>query len=267
VLGLLLLLVVIFLSLTGALWIGSVFLQSAFYSDVQAGMVWRAPAAALVLTLFLGVWMMLDYRAPGSFNTLLQFSATEDHQSDKIWSVKNGKEIPYTLRRNYQGRVEYRDEQGKLWNRSDADGLVEAIVIEDKDGSRKKFLPEMTADGKFAAKQGEPVIYHEEDGKRVMTDVYPGKLTTTRWGLLLGNLFMNFLHGVVWFLILWLILRFLWPHAFGLALALWLTLMFFLPALFSKVEDVARERAVTSSLTVLLINGSGLAEGRPVRCT
>ena len=63
-------------------------------------------------------------------------------------------------------------------------------------------------------------------------------------GVLAGiyaNIFLNLLHLIVWFAALWLILRFQWGHAFGLALALWLVVTFaIMPMLFKRAEDTAR---------------------------
>jgi hypothetical protein len=243
VLGLLFVFVVIFLASAVVLWGGTFVLQAYIYSNPSPDLYWRAPLAAAVVTAFLGFWTMLDYRRPGSFNTLFEFSARDDQAYDKFWSVKNKQEILYVSHKTGQGRTEYRDPQGKPWVRSDTEGLVEAIVVEEPDGRKTRFVAE-TQDGKFSAKQGEPVRYREEGGKRIMTDQYIGKLSATRWGLVIGNILLNFGHFIAWFVVLWLLLRFQWPHAFGLALALWAMFMFVLPALFTKAEDVAKARAV-----------------------
>ena len=55
-----------------------------------------------------------------------------------------------------------------------------------------------------------------------MTDDTIGEISTTRYGILFCNLLLNFAHLLVWFLCLWLLLQFQWPHALGLALAFWL---------------------------------------------
>jgi hypothetical protein len=247
VLGLLFVFVVVFLASSVVLWGGTFVLQAYIYSNPTPALFWRAPLAAAVVTAFLGFWTILDYRQPGSFNTLFEFRAHDDQSYDKFVSVKSNKEeIPYTIHKIGQGRFEYRDPQGKAWARSGTDGLVEAIVVEEKDGHKTRFVAE-TKDGKFTAKQGEPVRYREEGGKRVMTDLYVGQIGVTRWGLVIGNLLLNFGHLIAWFLVLWLLLRFQWPHAFGLALALWAMFMFVLPALFTKAEDVAKARAVQTA--------------------
>ncbi len=243
-LGLLFVFVVIFLASSVVLWGGTYVLQAYIYSNPTPDLFWRAPTAAAVLTAFLGFWTILDYRNPGSFNTIFEFSARDDLSFDKFLSVKNKKEVPFTLHKLGQGRYEYRDAQGKAWSRSDTEGLVEAIVVEDKDGKKTRFVAEVGPDGKFVAKQGQPVRYREEGGKRVMTDQYVGQITTTKWGLVIGNILLNFGLFVAWWMVLWLLLRFQMMHAFGLALAMWAVFIFVLPALFKKAEDVAKSRSV-----------------------
>ena len=244
--GLLFVFVVVFLASAVVLWGGSFVLQGYFYSNPTPDLIWRAPLAAAVVTAFLAFWTILDYRQPGNFNTLFEFRAHDDQVFDKFWSVKNKQEIPYASHKLGQGRVEYRDSQGKAWARSDTEGLVEAIVVEEKDGHKIRFVAD-TKDGKFSAKQGEPVRYREEGGKRVMTDTSIGQLSVTRWSLVIGNILLNLGHLVAWWLVLWLILRFQWSHALGLALALWAGFMFVLPALFTKAEAVAKARAVQTA--------------------
>ncbi|HEV8062370.1 MAG TPA: hypothetical protein VGP68_21000 [Gemmataceae bacterium] len=244
--GLLLIFVVILLASAVVLWGGTYVLQAYIYSNPTPDLIWRAPLAAAIVTAFLGFWTLLDFRRPGSFNTLFEFSARDDQSYDKFWSVKNKQEIPYVSHKTGRERFEYRDPQGKPWARSDTEGLVDAIIVEEPDGHKTRFVAE-TKDGKFTAKQGEPVRYREEGGKRVMTDMYIGQISTTRSGLVIANILLNFGHFIAWFLVLWLLLRFQWPHAFGLALALWAAFMFVLPALFTKAEDVAKTRAVQTA--------------------
>jgi preprotein translocase subunit SecF len=98
-------------------------------------------------------------------------------------------------------------------------------VIKEKVDSEEHnatFKAELTPDGKFPSGTAR---YVEEDGKhRVMTEDQIGLVSTPKAGRTVANIVLNLLHFAVWFLCLWLLLRFQWPHALGLALALWLTL-------------------------------------------
>jgi hypothetical protein len=249
--------VLAFLGIAVLLWAATLFFQGYIYSEPVAGLYWRAPLGGLVLCLFAAFWCWLAYRAPGKYNTLFEFSAHgDDERFDKFWSVKKGKEILYVAKTIGQGRKEYRDPQGRPWRRSDAEGVMEAIVVEDKDGQKIRFETELTKDGKFKAAQGEPVRYVEVSGRhRVMTDDYIGQLSEVRKGTIAANLFLNFFHFALWFACLWLILRYQWGHAFGLAVVIWLVVtLTLLPMMFKKSEDLARERgsATQSTATSLL---------------
>ena len=69
-------------------------------------------------------------------------------------------------------------------------------------------------------------------------------VTTFRTGRFLGNIFINLLFLIVWFLGLWLLLRFGWPAALGQALVYWLVMaLFILPPVLTRAEEVARQRS------------------------
>jgi hypothetical protein len=162
--------------------------------------------------------------------------------------VKNGKEVLYKVQKDARGRTEYVS-GNKHWARSDADGVMQAIIVEDADGQKFRFEAEMN-EGKFKAAPGQPVRYVEVDGKgRVMTDDYIGRVSIPHHGKDFANLFLNFLHIGVWFACLWLIMRFQWSHALGFALVLWLAVtLTVLPMLLRTTEQAARQKTATITL-------------------
>jgi hypothetical protein len=244
-------LVLIFLGGATFLWAGTLFFQGYIYSEPAPGLYWRAPAAGAALALFLAFWCFLDYRQPGRYNaTWFEPTASEDEVFDKLWAVKGNREILYEARKNARGQIEYSDAARRPWTRSDPDGIVEAIIVEDKDGQRIRFNAELTEDKKFKTDQGEPVRYVEAGGRgRVMTETYIGKLPISNWGATLAKLVLSLLHLAVWFACLWLLLQFQWSHAFGLAIVLWLVIsLILLPIVFTKTEETAKQRAVSSIL-------------------
>ena len=245
--GLLLTFVVFFLGLAVLLWAGTLFFQGYIYSEPVSQLFWRGPAAAAAVTLFLGLWCRLDYANPGRYNTIFGW----DFPRDEVWvekfiGVKNKLEIPFVKKKEQVGKVVYRDANGNAFRKADTEGVMEAIIIEDNDGDKIRFEVALTPDGKFKpVPRGESTVYKELGGKkREMSEDEVGKLRTTLWGVAALNLFLNFLHVVVWFAGLWLILRFQWNHAFGFALIFWLAASFFLPPLFAKVEAAAKVQAV-----------------------
>jgi hypothetical protein len=165
-------------------------------------------------------------KAPGRYDTLLTFTPRETTTFDKFWSERTGdrgkQEILYKRGGDDRGRVVYTDPEGRPWQRSGDGSMVTAIIVEEN-GDRRRFEAE-TVNGTFKIEPNLPLRYVETDGKRrVMTDDAIGEITTTGYGLLFGNLLLNLAHLAVWFLCLWLLLEYQWPHALGLAAAMWVT--------------------------------------------
>ncbi len=252
-LWLVLILLLVGVVLAGFLWIGSLFLQGYIYNEPAEGLPWRAAAAGGALMVFLAVWCLLDYRlaAPGAeelpLDTLWNFSATEYYPAKpftQFWSVKNGQEILYTRRQSGQYQTQYFDGNNQPWSR-ESNGLVEALIL-DENGQKVRFKLDLPG-GRF--KPNEPAVYREEGGRRVLkdTDVNQGALQFTRFrtGLYLANVVLNLLFLVLWFACLWLLLRFQWSHALGLALALWLGVsLIALPPLFSATKNAVAQKPV-----------------------
>jgi hypothetical protein len=247
---LLLILLLIGVVVSVLLWVGSAWLQGYVYSEPSQGLAWRAPAAGAAVMVFLALWCFLDYRLadPAAedlpFDTLWNFSPTETYPPKPwpyFWSVKNGKETEYRRQESAQagGGARYLDPATRQpWSR-ESNGLVQAVII--PEGDQKVRFDLDLPGGKF--KPGEPARYKEDDGQhRVLTenDVEAGQMSRFRFGLLLGNVVLNLLHVGVWFACLWLLLRFQWPHALGLAVVLWVVMMFavFPPLLFQTKQAV-----------------------------
>lgn len=224
-LGLVLILLLVAVGVAVLLGAGALMIQGYLYSEPADGLEWRAPAAGAVVGLFFALWCVLEARAPGQYDTLFNFSPRDTKVFDQFWSERTNErgkqEVPYRRSRDERGRTVYVDPEGRPWRRSD-NGLMTAIIVEE-DGQRRRFAAEMNPDGTFHTEPNQPLRYVEVDGRgRVMTENVPGEVTTTRTGLLVGNLLLNLAHFLVWFACLWLLLRFQWSHAFGLAIALWL---------------------------------------------
>ena len=241
-------LLVVFLALAVLLFVGTLFAQGAIYSEPEAGLTVKAPAAAAILTAFLAFWCYLNYSSVSAdtlqapYGTLLQFSPKDTKTFDKIWSVRGSREILFT--RTGAGGLEFQDSQGRPWRRSDADGIVEAILIEEN-GNKARFEPQLV-DGKFPADAGAFPGYREKGGSRYMEVI--GQLTTFRWGQFLLNLFLNFGHLGLWFVCLWLVLRFQWTHALFGAAVIWLVMtLVVVPMLLERSLIAGKERAAQTA--------------------
>ncbi len=248
-LGLLVVLVVIGVTLSVLLWVGTAFLQGYLYTEPNADTFWQAPAAGAAVTLFLLVWCLINVSAahdqgPGfePYDTLFRFNAVEEYDrrpADKIWVLRAGARDPqeYESRRTVQG-YGYVDVVTKKPLGSLAG--VQAILLEDTAGKigekGEKIRFELNKDSdsgnsRFVSAQG-----------WAMGENNLGQPSIFRGGLLVANLLLNFLHFAVWFLCLWLLLRFQWGHALGLAIVIWLVMtLIVLPGLMSRTGEIARE--------------------------
>lgn len=238
-LGLLLILLLLGAAVAALLLVGTAVIQGYLYNQPVDGILWRSAAVGAAIAAFFGLWCWIETRAPGEYGGLLDFSPTKTDWVDRFWSERTGdrgkQEILYTKGRDARGRVVYMDADGNPWQRTGSGGMMTAIIVEEN-GEKHRFDAEMTPQGTFKIEDNRPLRYVEQDGRgRVMTDDAIGGISTTRYGLLFGNLLLNLAHLLVWFLCLWLLMEFHWPHALGLALALWL-------AFAMLVWPVVRER-------------------------
>lgn len=223
-LGLLLILLVLGVAVAALLFVGAAVIQGYLYSQPVEGLIWRSAAAGAAVAGFFGIWCWIESRAPRQFESFLDFSPREANHIAKFWSERTGdrgkQEIVYTRGRDGQGRVRYYDSDQREWKRLDS-GMMTAIIVEEN-GEKRRFEAEMTPQGAFKVEENRALRYVEKDGRgRVMTDDAIGEISATKYGLLFGNLLLNFGHLLVWFLCLWLLMQFQWPHALGLAAALW----------------------------------------------
>jgi hypothetical protein len=228
--------------------------QGYLYSETLADWWWRAPAAATLLALFVAFWGWIDYQNPGRYGTLFLFSPTEEKDFDELTVVtnKDGKEnlTRYRLRKAVQGLPEYRSAVSPY---RPVPSHPDAVIVREE-GQDVRFEPERDQNGKFKIRPGQSLLYVDERG-RVMSEASLGRLSKFRWDLFLGNIALNLCHLVLWFVCLWVLLRFQWSHALGLAVVFWIaTTMLVLPMLLGKVEEAAHNQPKQST------SGAGLQD-------
>src|SRR5262249_31673165 len=197
-----------------------------------------------------------ENRRPNTADTLFRFSSERADEFDRFISVRRDqegdKEIVYEKRRLPGGRIEYRDNSDTPWARSKS-GMMVAIILEEKiDGEEKprraRFNAELSPDGKtfapaVAGGAQQPVRYLEENGSRFIVENQMGKAISYRRGRMAMNIFVNLLHLVLWFVVLWLILRFQWPHALLGAVVCWLVMSLgVLPFMLDRARDASKPR-------------------------
>ena len=213
-----LILALVCFGLIGLLWAGTVWFQGYIYESVTASdLYWRVPAASVVLTLFLGLWCFIAYRnppesVPGMFQ--FQFSQTNlDKPFDKFLVEKaDHTETQFNKRTILKGSISEREYRDAVMDKWPLQPKPEAIIIfEDKQRVRFEARHSPGSKSIYVDERGR-VISEEDPG---VYSLFSGKLLLLNLGLYLGLL-------VVWFACLWLLLRFQWSHAFGIALLFWL---------------------------------------------
>lgn len=227
-------------ALVVVLYAGSVWFQGFLYSEPERQLYWRGPAAATLLGLLLAGWCWLDVRNPERYDSLFRFSSREETTYNDFWVEKDNKErVQYRKRLIAQGsrpaRAEYHETTPpfKIWSRSDV------IIIKDKD-QEVRFEAERDRHKNYAVERGKSLRYVDPRG-RYMTEDFPGTVVSSRSGF--TNLALNFLHFLVWFLCLWLLLRYQWSHALGLAAVFWGAMtVLVVPILIDKANEAGRKR-------------------------
>lgn len=222
------------------LWLGSVFLQGWIYNDIASKMPIRALIASAIMSGFLTLWCSIYQADPGRFDTLLNFSREKIegvyNEFESIRKVGNEERKPEKFVRPGGSRgatAEFRTTDGQRpWTRSNADGMVIALLVKEKDQTEPtRFEAQLEKDGKF------PVTglrYVQPKSSRYMDEASLGTIYRVRSMSLMGNLFANFVHLVLWTLVICFVLRFEIGNSIAIGLAIWaITMIAVQPALFS----------------------------------
>jgi hypothetical protein len=243
VVSIFLLLLLTWASLVVLLWAGTLWFQEYIYSEPAEGIFWRAPAAATVLALFLVFWCFIYSRFPNRYGSLTEFSASEVQFFPEVWAVKEGKKIHYTSTKDERGRSNYIDNQKKPLPRP-----VDEIIVKEN-GDEVVFKPERDEEGNYKREKvksligpnlEKPLRYLDDRG-RVMNEDRLGELSRFRWGVFLAYSFLNMFHLGLWFICLWLLLRFQWSHALGLSVIFWLAMTILIGfVLLKNVKDTSK---------------------------
>lgn len=237
-------LLLLWLVLMAVLFVGATWLQGYIYSEPEAGMIWRAPAAGTAIAAVVVIWAMVDYgsiksadQATGSYTSLFNFSADETKKYTELTALKDGKKTRYKLTKSATGQPEFRDDNRRLLPKR-----VDAIIVME-DEQEILFEPARDEQGNYKSDPNRGMIYRDSRG-REMNENFPGEVTTARAGVFVGNMVLNLVHFAAWFLCLWLLLNFQWHHALGLAVVFWLIMtLLVMPMILGRVEDAARQRA------------------------
>lgn len=245
-LSLTLILLVAAVALGVAFYVGSLFFQGYVYTEPGTGLSWRAPVAALALTLFFAAWAYSVALSPDAtprdipYDVLYRFSPRVTMVAEpvkKLWAVtKSGKEVLY-VREGYPwlGQTRYRYVQPNTDRTKWPQAGYPALVL------KREGQPPLRFERRKADQGGYHVYVSDEGWVMPEYDEGPtGMPIAFRLGRLALSLFFNLGHLAIWFVLLWLVLHYQWGHALGIALAAWIivTLMV-LPMLLSYAAGVA----------------------------
>src|SRR3954469_21078736 len=121
-LGVLLIVVLIGAGVAMLVAAGTLVIQGYLYSEPVGGLAWRAPAVGAVASLFFGAWCALEWRSPGKYDTLWNFSTRDVRTVDQFWSERtngpNKEEVLYRRQTADRGTIRYVDPDGRPWRRS-----------------------------------------------------------------------------------------------------------------------------------------------------
>jgi hypothetical protein len=248
VLSLILLVLLIWVVVSVLLAAWTLFYQGYIYTEPATGIHWRAPAAGSAITAVILLWMVLDYRVPGGYRPLHEFESNEDkkpYPELRIPTAEGGETV-YKLQPG-RGLLQYRLDS-KLGGRHMPSSPQKIIAF---DGEEKLIFERQPPPprGWLSLKRGsdeDRYVARDSKGREhVMLGTNLGQETAFRTGRFFANLLLNFLFLAVWFVALWLLLRFGWPAALGQAVVFWgVFALFVLPPVLTRAEDVARARGV-----------------------
>jgi hypothetical protein len=250
VLTLILILFLLWAVLAALLAAWALWFQGYLYTEPAAGIAWRGPAAGSAVLLVLLPWIFLDYRNPGHFRPLFEGSSTETTKPYAEMRIPKaqgtGEEVYKLIRGTHEYRLNGQPSGKPLPSRPSRLIVVEGgekYTFEPERDSKGNFRMRPVSSSWFGSSQTEALRYVDGKG-RVMLESSLGRVSTFRGGRFVGNLLLNIIFFAVWFVALWVVLRFQWPHALLQAVVFWVVMMLFiLPPLLTRAEEVAKERA------------------------
>lgn len=258
-LNLWLLLLVVAIGLMVLLWVGGLFVQGYIYTQPAPQLVWAAPAAGVVLAGFLAWWCYLVASSPEArpedipYDTIFRFSPRVEMVKKpvrELWAIKkNDEKVHYIFHPSAQmGAAQYKDTTSQRpWNSNG----VKAIEIK-HDGETYRFEEVKVTQGEF------PQFVNDKGWRMKVFESGPtGIPNIFRTGRFLANVFFNLTHFILWFVCLWLLLRFQATHALVFGFCLWLVLtLAFLPMILGYAAQLAHRSNSNAQAWLVLVQSS-----------
>ena len=236
----------------------------------------RALAAAVLVSSFVTLWVLIDKRNPRKYDTFFEFAPYTTKEFDEFeavrWTAAGGKFVTDESGKRTETGVKFRRGVGAKSKSFYEEGpggefvlnsgrfMTAAIKVKtDSDAEPIRLNARLKTDAagnQVYLKEYEGVRFEEERGSRYVSAEQLGTLFVPSNSTVALALFINFLHFVVWFVAFWPILQFIRGHAFLLATACGLfTMLLIMPLLFKpnrepKPADAPKVTAVGKSRPV-----------------
>lgn len=275
--SLLLMWLLVVLALFALFWGGGLVAQGLWYEDTADYFVVRSTAAAVLVGSYCTLWVALDRRSPGKYDTLFEFASVERLPFDEFEAVRWVSTIPPKYKTDQQGQpleitTLFRKGAGRRSdeftavktgepfqlngvNRVGESFMTVALLVRlEPQAEPVRFEAVLQDDprgGKVYANSIEGRRFVEVNGSRYILADQIGIVYAPTPGVVAGALLLNLLLFVVWLVALWPILQFQPGHAAGLTLACgFATMLLVMPLLFQPHRQPAAN--ATSALLLHL---------------
>lgn len=241
---------------------GGLVAQGYLYQEPADRLPVRALGAAVLVASFLTLWVAIDRRVPGKYDTLFAFAPYDTRTFDEFEAVRwvsdgsklkadpsgNLVEVKAAFKRGQgaKGKTFFEEGTGAEFKPSTTSYMTGAIVFKpDPDAEPVRFNA-VLKDGKSSVKTyaASPPRFQEEKGSRYVEGDFLGVVYVPSTKTVVLALLLNLLLFVVWFAAFWPILNFTGWHAFALTVVFGLvTMLLVMPLLFKPGRAKAAEPA------------------------
>jgi hypothetical protein len=246
------LLLLIWLLLMGFLFAWTLWFQAYIYTEPATQLWWRAPAAGTVIALFLAAWVFIDYRAvKNSPETRYPFGPVQEmplksaaqEPFEKLYLDENS-DAAYTrttVTEGKQTRFEYRRGQDVLPSRP-----PRVVAVENDE--KVVFEPDRDAKGNFKPDPVDSLLRYRDSRGNILYERTFEREAPSRTLAVMFGLFLNIGFLAVWFACMWLLLRYQFWHALGLAVVMYaVMLLFVIGPVMATAEQAARPKPMAQA--------------------
>jgi len=243
------LLVMLALGSSVLLWGLSTFLQGYLYNTRAERLPLRAAAGGLALGLFITLWTFVNVKAdiPNKYGTLLEFQTVGETPVQRFKAVRyypNAKEEQTVAYGRLPAgnsvifgevKTDGTPDESKPYRLNDSQYLTTAIILADPGKPEARFETEVNETKAGKTYKDPEKIFREKSTTRFLHGENPDKVSAPSRGGMFGAIALNILNFIVWFAVLWLLLRYGALHSVGLAFVAGIaTMAVLMPLLFQR---------------------------------